>query len=185
MIGRRTFLADESGTASIEFVLIVPIILTIFFASFESSFYMIRSVMLERSVDIVVRDIRLGTLENMNHRLLKERICETSALIANGDTCVDKMRIWMQPINTANFDMVVPARNCMDKAADIDPLVDPAANEFAYGVDNDIMLLQICLLEQPLFPTTIVGAALVGANGNGDDEDYGLVVTSVFVNEPG
>ena len=159
--------------------------LTVFFASFESSFYMIRSVLLERSVDIVVRDIRLGNLDNLNHRLLKQRFCETSALVYSVDQCVNKMRVWMQPINTANFNMVLPARNCMDKSANIDPLVDPAGTEFAYGSDNDIMLLHICLLERPLFPTTIVGAALVAANGNGDDEVYGLVVTSVFVNEPG
>jgi len=185
MTGLRAFLADERGTATIEFVILVPIVLTIFFASFESSFYMIRSVMLERSVDIVVRDIRLGVLDNLNHRLLKRRFCETSALVYSVDECVNKMRIWMQPLNTATFDMLVPQRNCMDKSANIDPLVDPAATEFAYGSDNDIMLLSICLLEEPLFPTTIVGAALVGANGNGDDENYGLIVNSVFVNEPG
>lgn len=185
MIGFRSFLADERGTATIEFVLLAPIVLMIFFASFESSLYMIRSVMLERSVDIVVRDIRLGNLDNLNHRLLKRRICETSALVSSVDACVDKMRIWMQPINTATFDMVLPQRNCMDKSANIDPLVDPPATEFAYGTDNDIMLLHICLLEDPLFPTTIVGAALVAADDNGNDENYGVVVTSVFVNEPG
>jgi TadE-like protein len=181
----RNFLGDESGTATIEFVLLVPIILTIFFASFESSFYMIRSVMLERSVDIVVRDIRLGTLTNLNHKLLKQKFCETSALVYSVDACVAKMRIWMQPINTATFSMVTPQRYCMDKSAAVNPDVAPPTGEFAYGSDNDIMLLQICLLEEPLFPTTIVGAALVAANGNGDDENYGLVVTSVFVNEPG
>jgi hypothetical protein len=184
MTGVRAFLAEERGTATIEFVLLVPIVLTVFFASFESSFFMIKSVMLERSVDIVVRDIRLGVLDDMNHRDLKKRFCETSAL-TNPENCVDKMRIWMQPINTADFSMVLPQRHCMDKSAKIDPLVDPPAAEFAYGVDNDIMLLHICLLETPLFPTTIVGAALVAANGNGDDENYGIVVNSVFVNEPG
>jgi TadE-like protein len=181
----RNFLGDESGTATIEFVLLVPIVLTVFFASFESSFYMIRSVLLERSVDIVVRDIRLGTLTNLNHKLLKERFCETSALVYSIDACVAKMRIWMQPINTATFSMVTPQRHCMDKSANVNPDDPPPTGEFAFGSDNDIMLLSICLLEEPLFPTTIVGAALVGANGNGDDENYGIVVTSVFVNEPG
>jgi hypothetical protein len=185
MTGLRAFLADERGTATIEFVLLVPIVLTVFFASFESSFYMIRYVMLERSVDIVVRDIRLGKLDGLDHRTLKREFCETSALVYSVDACVDKMRVWMQPINTATFEMDVPERHCMDKSADIDPMVDPPATEFAYGVDNDIMLLQICLLEEPMFPTTIVGAGLVGANGNGDDENYALMVQSVFVNEPG
>lgn len=185
MTGIHRFINDERGTVTIEFVMLAPVVLMIFFASFESSFYMIRSVMLERSVDIIVREIRLGTVDGLNHRVLKERICETSAVNGDPDICVDKMRIWMQPINTANFNMVLPERNCMDKSAKIDPLDDIPPEEFAYGVDNDIMLLHICLLQDPLFPTTIVGAGLVGANGNGDDENYALVVTSVFVNEPG
>jgi hypothetical protein len=184
MTSVRAFLAEERGTATIEFVLLVPIVLTVFFASFESSFFMIKSVMLERSVDIVVRDIRLGVLDDVNHRDLKKRFCETSAL-TNPESCIDKMRIWMQPINTATFVMQTPPRHCMDKSANIDPMVDPPAVEFAYGSDNDIMLLHICLLETPLFPTTIVGATLVANNGNGDDENYGIIVNSVFVNEPG
>jgi hypothetical protein len=184
MIDLKAFLGDDRGTATIEFVLLVPLVLTVFFASFESSFFMIKSVMLERSVDIVVRDIRLGKLDGLNHNSLKKRFCETSAL-GGGTSCIDKMRIWMQPINTADFKMVLPQRYCMDKSAKIDPLIDPPAAEFAYGVDNDIMLLHICLLEEPLFPTTIVGATLVAENGNGDDQLYGIVVNSVFVNEPG
>jgi hypothetical protein len=183
MMAARAFLADERGTATIEFVLLVPIILTIFFASFESSFYMIRSVMLERSVDIVVRDIRLGNLDNLDHRDLKELFCGTSALVASVDDCVDAMSVWMQPINTATFDMVAPPRYCVDRAAPIDPLYEPPAEEFAYGSDNEIMLLRICLKEEPMFPTTIVGAGLL--EGGEDDGSYAIVVTSVFVNEPG
>ncbi|AZL58367.1 pilus assembly protein [Tabrizicola piscis] len=181
MMAMRTFLADERGTATIEFVLLVPIILTIFFASFESSFYMIRSVMLERSVDIVVRDIRLGNLDNIDHSDLKELFCETSALVANIADCVDAMAVWMQPINTATFAMVAPPRYCVDRDEDI--ILEPTPGEFAYGSDNDIMLLRICLKEEPMFPTTIIGAGLM--EGGEDDGSYAIVVTSVFVNEPG
>lgn len=179
----RSFLADERGTATIEFVLLVPVILTIFFASFESSFYMIRAAMLERSVDIVVRDIRLGNLDDLNHRELKELICQTSALVASVSVCVDSMSIWMQPINTATFDMVAPPRYCVDRAEPIDPLVNPPATEFRFGTDNEIMLMRICLKEEPMFPTTIVGAGLV--EGGENDGSYALVTTTVFVNEPG
>lgn len=183
MTSLRSFVADERGTATIEFALLVPIILMIFFASFESSFYMIRKVMLERSVDIVVRDIRLGNLDSLTHRELKTLICETSALVANINTCVDSMSIWMQPINTATFAMVAPPRYCVDRAEPIDPLVSPPPEEFRFGSDNEIMLMRICLKEEPMFPTTIVGAGLV-AGGEGDG-NYALMTTTVFVNEPG
>ncbi len=183
MTRARAFLADERGTATIELVLLLPIIMTIFFASFESSFYMIRSVMLERSVDIVVRDIRLGRLDDLSHRELKELICQTSSIIGDVPVCVDSMSIWMQPINTATFAMVAPPRYCVDRAEPIDPLIEPPAEEFRFGTDNEIMLLRICLKEEPMFPTTIIGAGLV--EGGEGDGHYALVTTSVFVNEPG
>jgi hypothetical protein len=179
----RAFLADERGTATIEFVILAPIVLTIFFASFESSFFMIRSVMLERSVDIVVRDIRLGRLDDLTHRQLKQRICDTSALVGNVGSCVDAMQIWMQPINTATFAMVAPPRYCVDRAQPVNPLINPPTTEFRFGVDNEIMLMRICLKAQPMFPTTIVGAALIAGGEN--DGSYAIATTSVFVNEPG
>ncbi|MDM7932107.1 TadE/TadG family type IV pilus assembly protein [Tabrizicola sp.] len=178
----RAFIADERGTATIEFVLIIPVVLLIFMASMESSLFMARSVMLERSVDIVVRDIRLGSLSGLTHAQLKRRICETSALVYSIDTCVDAMRIWMQPINTADFAMVAPPRSCVDRSEPIDPLQEPTGDEFKFGVDNDIMLMRICLKEEPMFPTTVIGASLIADETDGN---YALLTTSVFVNEPG
>jgi hypothetical protein len=45
------------------------------------------------------------------------------------------------------------------------------------------MLMRICLKAQPMFPTTIVGAALIAGGEN--DGSYAIATTSVFVNEPG
>jgi hypothetical protein len=180
----RQFLADQRGTATIEFLFVVPTVMLIFTASFEGSFYTIRHVMLERSVDLVIRDIRLGKLDDFDHDSLKTMICAQSRIIGSEADCVDAMMIWMQPINTADFAMVAPPRFCMDLSADADPLDNEVDDtEFKFGTDNEIMLLRICLKESPMFPTTIVAAGLVA--GGEDDDMYALVSTSVFVNEPG
>ncbi len=184
------FLADETGTASIEFVFIVPVVMMIFFASFESSYYMVRHVMLERSVDILVRDIRLGKLDYLKimtqqeqHNSLKETLC-TISILNSKQVCMDSMTIWLQAINTADFAMVAPPRACVDRTEPINPLdPGPAATEFKFGDDNEIMLMRICLKEEPMFPTTIVGAGLI--KDGEDDGHYALMTTSVFVNEPG
>jgi hypothetical protein len=178
----RAFIADERGTATIEFVLIIPAVLLIFMASMESSLFMARSVLLERSVDIVVRDIRLGYLDDLTHAQIKNRICETSALVNSIETCVNSMRIWMQPINTADFAMVAPPRGCIDRNEDIAAIQEPTGAEFKFGVDNDIMLMRICLKEEPIFPTTAIGAAMIRDETDGN---YALLTTTVFVNEPG
>jgi hypothetical protein len=190
MSGFHAFLSDDAGTATVEFVFIVPIVMLIFLASFESSYYMVRHVMLERSVDLVVRDIRLGKLDFLKtksqseqHAALKGLICETSILSAK-DTCVKSMKIWMQAINSADFEMKAPPRDCVDRLEVIDPLdPGPSTAEFKFGDDNEIMLLRICLKEEPMFPTSVIGAGLI-ADGE-DDGSYALITTSVFVNEPG
>jgi hypothetical protein len=185
------FLADERGTATIEFVFFVPIVILIFLASVESSYYMVRHVMLERSVDIVVRDVRLGNLDYLKgqsqyaqHDKLKELICKTSLLNA-GQTCKDSLKIWMQTVSTADFEMNPPPRYCVDRLEFVDPATDPGpgVDEFKLGDDNEVMLMRICLKEEPMFPTSVVGAGLVA--GGEEDGSYALVTTSIFVNEPG
>ncbi len=182
MIRLHDFLRDERGTATIEFVLVVPVITLIFFASFESSFFMIRHVMLERSVDMVVRDIRLGNYSTLTHRQLKEEICKNGVLFGPLSECQKSMRIWMQPINTATFAMVAPPQSCVDRSQNIDPEFTPGVDQFKYGTDNEIMLMRICVMEDPMFPTSVVAAGLTFNQTSGD---YALVTTSVFVNEPG
>lgn len=176
----RRFLKDETGTATIEFLFVFPIIFTIFTASFESSMYMARYAMLDRGVDIVVRQIRLGAFANMTHQLLKQKICESGLMIDSKTTCMNRLRIWMQPVNTADFNMAAPPKTCVEKASEVNT-TEPPANEFAYGTDNDIMLLRICFKEWPMFPTTAVSVKMPPE----PDGSVAMIVTSVFVNEPG
>jgi hypothetical protein len=176
----RQFLKDESGTASIEFLFIFPLIFLVFTASFESSMYMARYVMLDRAVDKVVRQIRLGTYKNLSHQLLKQKVCEAGLLAESKADCMNKMRIWMQPVNTGTFAMVAPPKTCVDKASEVNT-DEPPANEFAYGTDNEIMLLRICLKEWPMFPTSAVSVKMASE----PDGSVAMIVTSVFVNEPG
>lgn len=178
----RKFLTDEAGAITVEFVLVIPVILTIFMASVEASMYMARHAMLERAVDIVVRDIRLGNYDNMSHIDLKTRICERGIMAESVAVCVRAMKIWMQPISAANFDWVVPPRFCADKSQDISAVVEPTGTEFAYGADNDVMLMRICLKEDPLYPTSIIGSGMIRGEPDGS---YAMITMTVFVNEPG
>ncbi len=176
----RRFLVDDSGSATIELLFVLPIITFIFMAAAEASLFMMRHVMLERSVDLVVREIRLGRLDGTTHAALKRLICQQGVMEVE-QTCVDSMRIWMQPISTVNFAMVVPPHNCIDRTEDIESIQEPTGTEFAYGVDNNIMLLRICLKEKPMFPLAALGARMIADETDGN---YALVTTSVFVNEP-
>ncbi|WP_137110459.1 TadE/TadG family type IV pilus assembly protein [Rhodobacter sp. SY28-1] len=180
MTSLRQFLKDDRGTATVEFLFVFPIIFLVFTASFESSMYMARYIMFDRSVDIVVRNLRLGNLKNVTHQQLKERICESGMMAKSKADCTNKMRIWMQPVNTADFNMLAPPLACVDKASEVNT-DEPPANEFAAGTDNDIMLMRICLKEWPMFPTSGISVKMATQ----PDGSVAMIVTSVFVNEPG
>jgi hypothetical protein len=137
--------------------------------------------MLERSVDLVVRDLRLGIATGMDHEALKTAICQRSALVQSVDTCVDSMMIWMQPIDTGDFVMAPSPEGCVDREEEIDPLAVRPTDEFAYGANNEIMLVRVCLKEKPMFPTSVLGAQMIRDETDGH---YGMVTMSVFVNEP-
>lgn len=176
----RAFLNDDSGEAAIEFVFVFPIIFLIFTAAFESSMFMAKAAMLDRAVDLTVRQLRLGNFTNPTHEKVKQTICRSGVMMESLTDCMQSMKVWMQPVNTANFTMAAPPRSCVDKRQPIST-DEPPANEFAVGTDNDIMLMRVCMKEDPIFPTTAVSTKMpVDPDGN-----YVMLVTTTFVNEPG
>lgn len=165
-------LADEDGTASIEFVLAIPVLMMIFMASFESGMFMARHVMLERGVDIVMRDLRLGILGNINHNDLRTRICAKAVMLHN---CNTTLMIELQPVDTANWTMPTTQTTCVDRAAAIQPVTT-----YIPGSASEPVLVRVCVRQNAMFPTTGIGLLLPKDGLNG----YALAARSVFVNEP-
>lgn len=168
----RRFRLNEAGTAAVEFVMTVPLLLMIFMASFESGFLMIRSIMLEQSVDMTMRELRLGHYPLPTAALLKEEICKRSVVLTN---CEDNITIEMTRINTANFSMPSTSIACVDREEDIQPVT-----QLQIGQQNDVMLVRVCVVQDAMFPTTGIGLGLP-KDGQGG---YGLTSASAFVTEP-
>jgi Flp pilus assembly protein TadG len=74
---------DESGFSTVEFVIIFPLFLAIFLASFESGYMMLRNVMLERSVDLAVRELRLGDPNPPTDVEFRQQICENTYFVSD------------------------------------------------------------------------------------------------------
>lgn len=177
----RNFLSDERGNPTMEFVLTFPVIIVIFCAAFESSFYMIKSVSLERSLDLVIRDLRLGSLGAISHNQLKAEICGRAAVLGSTTECVKSLRIELQPVDTATFLMPNTPTTCVDRRQNIDPAIEPSTDQYALGDGNQIMLMRVCLQSDPMFKSTVFGAQM---NRTSADGYYSLISTSTFVNEP-
>ncbi len=169
----RRFGLNEAGTAAVEFVMTVPLLIMIFMASFESGFLMIRSIMLEQSVDMTMRELRLGHYPLPTSALLKQEICKRSVVLTN---CEDNISIEMTRINTANWSLPTNRIACVDREEDIQPVT-----QLQIGQQNDVMLVRVCVVQDAMFPTTGIGLGLPKDARGG----YGLTSASAFVTEPG
>ncbi len=171
----RRFVRGEGGSTSIEFVLLLPLYLSVFLSACELGLHMAKQVMLDRATDLAIRDLRLGHLEDPTQDLLRAEICGHTSLFPN---CEASLLIEMTPIDTATWQVLPDQTQCVDRDEEIDPVV-----AFNGGQANDLMLLRACALVDPIFPSTALGMALVEASPF--TGEYALVATSAFVNEPG
>jgi len=164
--------AREDGTATMEFTLMIPAFIMVFMASFESGMLMVRHTMLERAVDLTMRELRLGHLVNPDHDSLKAEICSHTVVIAN---CAEVLKLSLEPVDTTTWALPDSTPTCVDRAAEIQPVT-----EVHPGTAEEIMLVRVCVVADALFPTTGIGLDLA-IDGQGG---YGIFIESAFVNEP-
>lgn len=167
---------DERGVATVEFVLIAPVFLTLFLSCFEAGVLMTRQVMLDRALDITVRGVRLGQFDtvdpNRMHEELKAAMCR---LAMTGPACMADLKLEMQPVDPRAWSTIDAEADCVDRE-DADSL--PATN-FVPGAENQLMLLRACEVFDPFFPTTGLAAQIMGPKGV-----YALVSSTAYVIEP-
>jgi hypothetical protein len=167
-------LRNEDGSSTVEFVIVLPAFLMIFLSAFESGMMMVRNVMLERAVDMSVRELRLGGATVPDFDQLKGLICFYSVVIAD---CDQVIQIELEPIDTLGWDLNRGDARCIDQSTTINPVDETI---YAVGQNNDLMLVRVCALFKPMFPSTPLGMEMPD-DGNGN---YALVATTAFVNEP-
>ncbi|MGR3504024.1 TadE/TadG family type IV pilus assembly protein [Pseudaestuariivita sp.] len=162
----------EDASITVEFALWFPVFMALLLASVELGVITVRNTLLERSLDLVVRDIRLGTGTAPQHDEIKTQICDNMALAPN---CAENLRLEMVRRDLRGWIAVSANADCTDQSEEVSPV-----RSFTHGFENQLMVLRACLKFEPIFPTTAFGAALAkDANG-----DVGLIATSAFVQEP-
>lgn len=169
----KRFRRDKNGAASVEFVIIAPVYLGIMFSMFEAGWLMTQSMMLERALDVTVRDLRLGLQADTSHQNFKNLICDKASIIRD---CEENVLLELVPITTSAD---VPTQTiCRDRTAGVG--VDPVVT-FNPGARSEIMFMRACVVIDPLMPGMGLGLHLPKDTSGG----FALVSYSAFVNEPG
>ncbi len=163
---------EEEGTATIPFVILFPAFMVIVLSSIEMGILTVRQVMLERGLDLTVRELRLGIRANPSQRQIKASICNGAGLIPD---CMNSLLVELQPVNKTTWSPLNPNATCVDKSLPVQPVTT-----FNPGGSDEMMLIRACVKVRPMAPLTGLGMQLhKDAAG-----EYALVSSSAFVNEP-
>ncbi|MEX5726868.1 Flp pilus assembly protein TadG [Rhodovulum iodosum] len=162
----------DDGNATIEFVILFPVFITLMLSCFESALLMTRQVMLERALDMAVRGLRLGRWPNIEHDEFKQIVCDRAGIIPQ---CNEVLMVELRAIPKTTWDLPSPAATCVNRDEPIQPMTS-----FLQGPENELMLVRACVKADPFFPGTGLGLQL----SQTDDGGYALISTSTFVNEP-
>ncbi|WP_323036559.1 TadE/TadG family type IV pilus assembly protein [Pararhodobacter sp.] len=167
------FLHRDQGTATVEFVIAVPLVLAFLFSSIDFGVVMLRQVFLDRSVDMAVRQVRLGNVPSGGFDAFKQMICDDTFLIPN---CMSSISVEMRPIDTATWAGLDTPAQCINREQNIAPSL-----QFNPGNGGqELMLIRVCIVADPFLEMTgmVLGMRLDASGG------YHIVSHAAFANEP-
>jgi len=171
----QRFQRNEDGQIAVEFVILVPLVFTIFMTAIELGIYSMRQMWLDRGLDIAVREVRLNTASIPSHDALKQTICVNAGFIPD---CQTNLKLEMVRIDPRVFTPLDPVADCIDLSL---PIASQESPNYQSGNEHDLMVLRACVRFNPIFPTTGLGFQFAKDNG----QDAVMTAMSAFVQEPG
>jgi Flp pilus assembly protein TadG len=174
----RAFRDDEKGLIALEFVVLFPVFLIFLMSAIELSMITVRQTMLDRGLDMTMREVRIGTEQNYTHDQVRDRICEGAVVF---DDCNKLLRLEMIHSDPRDY---TPLPNIVDcvvvlNEGEHDETLNPV-REFTNGQANQFMIVRACILYEPSFPTSLM--ALVRQRDAAGRS--ALVAVSSFTQEP-
>jgi len=167
----RRFRDDTEGVVTVGFVLVFPVFIAILLIAVELGFITMRYALLERGLDMTVREIRLGTGAEWKHDEIKDKICDNAISVTH---CKASLRLEMRQRSIRNYTSLSDTVDCTDRAEESDPVM------FESGGANDLMVLRACYKYRPLFPSALLGSKLKKDTSG----DASIVAMTAFVQEP-
>ena len=173
--------ARDGGGASVEFVIVFPIFMILFFSSFEASMLTVRHMMLERAIDLTVRDMRLTTGANWQHGDIVRRVCRNARVL---NDCNERLVLELVQIDETSYALPSAAQPCVDTVQDVTP-----TTTWTITTEQVLTLMRACYAVDPFLPGVGLGFILIrdtdeDGDGIGDSDTLRMVASTVFVQEP-
>ena len=169
----RRCLHREDGNATIEFVILFPIFVGLLVSSVEIGIVTMRHTMLDRAVDLTVRDIRMSTGMAPQYAQVRDTICNRAQVIPD---CQNNLKVEMIRMNLRAWTPPPAEFDCVNHAEEVQPV-----RNFQNGTSNEMILIRVCALYKPIFPMAGLGRALSNSTPSGH---AAMLSATAFVQEP-
>ena len=166
------FWKREDANATVEFVIVFPLVLLVFIAAFETAMLLTRQVMLEKALDGAVRYLRLTTGVSVTHDEIRTNICENTPVLPD---CENSLLLDVRVIDETTYALPDYQLLCVDRTGTATP-----ANAFNPGSDNQLMLIRACAAVDRILPISGLGLDLT----RDDTGAIHILAANIFVNEP-
>ena len=162
-----------SGSATIEFVIVVPVILSLLFTSIDFGVMMIRQVSLDSAVERAAREVRLGGIRDVD--TFRAAVCSHTQMLRN---CEDTIAIEMRAIDPSNPIGLTDPDRCINREEPIGEQTLPGFD--AQGDMTRIMITRVCVAANPFLGVTnwVMGLPEMPTGG------VAVVSRTAWVNEP-
>ena len=166
------FWRREDANATVEFVIVFPVVLIVFIAAFETAMLLTRQVMLEKALDGAVRYLRLTSGVSVTHDAIRTNICDNTPVLPD---CENSLLLDIRVIDQVTYALPDYQLLCVDRSGTVTP-----ANRFDPGAENQLMLIRACAAVDRILPISGLGLDLT----RDDTGAIHLLAASIFVNEP-
>lgn len=142
------FARCEAGTATMNFVLMLPVVFGMFLMTLDTGFSTMRAALLERALDVTARSVRTGGLANPTLANIRADICSRMTFFAD---CGTQLKVQIVAVSRPGF--ATPARNiaCADQGAALAPV-----RSFTAGQSNPLAVLRACMDVTSITPAAIL-----------------------------
>lgn len=170
------FRRDEKGVTTVEFLVALPLLLTVVAYTMDLGLLMVRNAILEQAVDLSVRDIRLGLAAANDYEGLRDRICQNAPIVQN---CDSQLKVQLNAMSPYAWNDPGRVPDC----ASLKTITSTGTPVFDTANRNQLVVLRACAVVDPIMPGWGLGDLLTRASDGSRNRFYQVVASTTFTKE--
>src|SRR5690606_16681636 len=91
----QKFWRNPAGAAALEFAMVAPVPIGLILGTIELGWVMTQNMMLDRALDMTVREVRVGLLQNPTLERVRSKVCERAVVLTD---CEESLALEFLPI---------------------------------------------------------------------------------------